>query len=197
METGEILIAAEAGKQILDLIAEKFKQEAYAYVVLDYAVAFGEYCPAVREIRLGIGNETEARQLEWDYLQELRIFTTEAELKIVKIHNKYFWRLRRSSDQGHDEYVVPRKEKLWGKINLKASGVADWIKLTSAQGSFIQIPVRGNDGTWGADEVWLKLCYYYEERDVEQHAQLVYQKDMRIEGFCLPDNCKTGGEAIG
>lgn len=101
-------------------VKEQFGDKAWLYAVLDFAVGFGIYENG--SFMIGLGNYEKPVPLEWEYLQELRIFNETGELRLAPIQGEWVGRYRGSNplDRGNvvesNEYCIDEHQKIWGKV---------------------------------------------------------------------------------
>lgn len=189
----EKIMETEDPVTLMDLVTEVLRQRfpsgAFAYAVLDYAVAFGKYEEG--ELYIGIGAEKRPASLNWEFLQELRIFDEEKELKLVKVNGSWTGRFRNDAEEVlKQDCVLDQKQKLWGHI-VKESGIPGWSILRSERGTVIQIPVEFDKNIGESQEAGLLVRRYikyppaFEEQEKEVQKGLGYQEDVRLAGFAL------------
>ena len=160
--------------------AKLFTQKAYLYAVLDFAVCFGIY--EQDDFFVGLADATDPTPLDWEYLQELRIFDREKELLLVPSDGGWNGRIR--IDDGEDdsakEYVLDECQKLWGKLDPE-NGIPGWSLLASERGTRIQIPM--NPGELGS-EAAICVRRYMRIPDVLKSEELVFENDIRMADVC-------------
>lgn len=170
-----------------------FKSKAWIYAVLDYVVCFGVY--EHQQFLLKPGNQKEFIPLEWQYLQELRVFDRNGELRLLSVKERWAGRFRGSvsaggnTDRESKEYCIDECQKLWGKA--KAGGIIDdslWSLLTSDRGTRIWVPIRMKEQEEAA------ICVRRFMRvPTADSPELVYQTDIRMMDFCIWGEDKVEG----
>lgn len=171
-------------------IHEWFPKQANIYAVLDFGVCFGIYDE--NRLLVGLEGHTTPTPLEWEYLQELRLFDKEKELLLVPSGHGWAGRIRRdvkecAGDNKVGEYVIDEYQKLWGRVEKDCKeGILGWSLLVSGRGTKIQIPVN-----IAGKEAAIHVRKYMRIPDVEKEEELVYQNDIRMVDFC---SWEGGGE---
>lgn len=220
-KAGQERVSAE---DIAKLLLQEEVPSGYIYAVLDYAVAFGWYengkfqliFPNKKNRKLPSANE-----LEWAYLQELRIFETSFEFRAARREDDTFsWRLRQdyaTQKEAEPQDVFPcsfmeETCKLWGAMQEKISnewlGTLEWNLLSSARGTKFFVPVKYREGL----TVGLKVRNYVEfhvaddlladrsETEKErllQDSSVIRFVDNRLVGFVSWAETENGGKKNG
>jgi CRISPR-associated protein (TIGR03984 family) len=132
-------------EQLLELVHQEMPEGSYAYAVMDHAVAVGLWSKG--RLLLGYGETCEVKELiDWDYIQELRIFCTQKELRMVRMDGCFAWRLRVDEPLQDGVYidVLDETHKLWGHADGSAAN--GWTLLGSQRGSRIYFPSELSKG---------------------------------------------------
>lgn len=186
----------ESVDDVLKQVNKYFNQDkAWIYAVLDYAVGFGVYennCFFVR-----VGEKKELVPLEWDYLQELRVFNSKGEIRLNKRNEKWVGRYRgeksglEDGERIEEEYFIDEYQKLWGSAqNVENMNIQDWSLLTSGRGTRIWVPIKIEENQ-GASILVRKFMRIPKE----EHLELVYQTDIRMVEICpWKEECEKGGQ---
>ncbi|KNE21258.1 hypothetical protein KM914_18510 [Virgibacillus pantothenticus] len=101
------------------------------YVVTDYGVFLGEVASKIIKLY-----DQEIPTAE--FIQEVRIFNKDKEIKITRMHGEFVWRERKDTD--HKKGKITRIDEtylLWGKVEQCENG---WSILTEQRGSRIALP---------------------------------------------------------
>lgn len=179
----EILSYQQSGqveeRSLLDTIYEYIKGKAQVYVAMDHAVALGLYENGM--IQIGLGLERKVEELPLAYVQELRVFDAQKELRALRFDDVFRWRLR--VDQGTEPgsctwSVLDEKHKLWGSVQ-KEKDMGTWSLLSEKRGSAIFFPDKV--GLHG--EKALLVRNYIEFKKAEEENGLVHFADERLCGF--------------
>lgn len=181
-------------QDVAGLVKKYFKEKAWIYAVLDYAVGFGSF--EGDRFLLRLGSQKEPCLLEWKYLQELRVFNTYGELRLSPLEQQWVGRFRGCIPSGEnenvelEEYFVDERQKLWGKA--KESKIVEglcWSLLTSGRGAKIWVPMEMRE----REEAAICVRKFLRAPSMD-HPELVYQTDMRMVNFCLwkEDNVNGG-----
>ena len=175
----------ESVDDVLKQVNKYFNQDkAWIYAVLDYAVGFGVYennCFFCQS-----GRKKELVPLEWDYLQELRVFNSKGEIRLNKRNEKWVGRYRgeksglEDGERIEEEYFIDEYQKLWGSAqNVENMNIQDWSLLTSGRGTRIWVPIKIEENQ-GASILVRKFMRIPKE----EHLELVYQTDIRMVEIC-------------
>lgn len=170
-------------QEAVSLAAEKFPERAYLYAVLDDSVGFGLYENG--HFCIGKGKETVPGALDWNYLQELRIFNRSRELRLICSEGEWYGRVRefmpgKLTRQEVREYRIEECQKLWGKINRR-EGIPGWTCLESERGTRLQIPVNMDDQN--ENEAAVLVLKFMRIPDVKKNEELVWQNDICLADF--------------
>lgn len=178
-------VSADSAEAVKDQVEKFFKEKAWIYAVLDFAVGFGTY--EDRCYSIGLRDQKIPVSLDWSYLKELRVFNRDRELCIMRLKTGWSGRVRGSMPDGiaadprFEEYVIDECQKLWGNVKKSASQKeSNWNLLTSGRGTRIWLPVpdmREQEETG----IWVKK---FMRVPVEDNQELVYQTDIRMVDFC-------------
>ena len=187
------------------LFTDKFTDKVWLYAVMDDAVVFGIYENG--SFMIHPHNAVDLVPLEWDYIQELRIFNRTGELRLVPLEGQWVGRYRgclndaeitsKSHSKGDsktvsksqqeynvDEYDVDEYQKIWGEVKRSQTvGSTCWSQLRSERGTCIWIPVEMERQQKAAIRV-RKFMRIPKADDKE----LVYQTDIRMVDFCRWDS---------
>jgi CRISPR-associated protein (TIGR03984 family) len=116
-------------------------EPAYAYAVLDDAVALGKYEGGV--VQLGLHREV--RPLDnARFLQELRIFNDRFEFRAIRVEGEFRCRLRvdgSRQDAENQVFILDEQHKLWGAAR-KGPDANGWTLLQSDRGTELYFPGR-------------------------------------------------------
>lgn len=189
-------ISADSVQTARDQVEKFFKEKAWIYAVLDFAVGFGTY--EDRNYSIGLRDQKIPVPLDWRYLKELRVFNRDRELRIVPLKTGWVGRVRGSipdgiaADRRFEEYCIDERQKLWGKVKKsdpqKGSG---WSLLTSGRGTQIWLPIPDLKTQEEAGILVKKFMRI----PVEEGQELVYQTDIRMVDFCFwKGQNEKGGE---
>ncbi|MCI6465070.1 MAG: CRISPR-associated protein Csx19 [Faecalicatena sp.] len=160
-------------------IKKQFKEKVWLYVVLDFAVGFGIYENGSFMIRLD--HYEKPVPLDWEYLQELRIFNETGELRLTPFEGRWIGRYRGSNIFNEkkvlqsNEYCIDEQQKIWGRVK-DTSGL--WSLLASERGTRIWVPEKEEAREWA-----VCLRKFMRMPNIED-KELVYQTDIRMVGFC-------------
>ncbi|RFA34226.1 CRISPR-associated protein [Virgibacillus dokdonensis] len=101
------------------------------YVVTDYGVFLG--IVESKNIKL-----YDDEMLNPDFIQEVRIFNKDMEIKITRMDGEFVWRERKDKDNNNGEITrIDETYLLWGKVEPCKKG---WSMLTEQRGSRIALP---------------------------------------------------------
>ena len=188
------VVEIESVKEIEGRVKEQFGGKAWLYAVLDYAVGFGIY--ENDGFVIGLGNCEKPVPLEWEYLQELRIFNGTGELRLAPIKGKWAGRYRGSNTLieenviNSNEYWLDERQKIWGEVKSKKTvGDTYWSLLTAERGTRIWIPV--NIEMQGKAAICVRK---FMRIPTAEDKELVYQTDIRMVEFCLWNEDNGKGE---
>ncbi|MBU5266438.1 type III-D CRISPR-associated protein Csx19 [Virgibacillus proomii] len=102
------------------------------YLVIDYGVYLGKV--EASEIKLYDDDAI----LEPQFIQEVRIFNKQKEIKISRINDRFVWRERKDTNEGKEETTCfDETYKLWGQVTAHKE---NWSILTEQRGTSIAIP---------------------------------------------------------
>ncbi|MDO4272598.1 MAG: CRISPR-associated protein Csx19 [Eubacteriales bacterium] len=164
---------------------KKYFEEAWIYVVLDFAVGFGIYKD--QSYLLKLDNEKKLLPLDWRYVQEMRIFNRIGELRISPIKGHWIGRFRGSildckeNAEGMYGFIIDENQKLWGRF--EKSEVIDslqWSLLTSERGTRIWVPIELREHKEAA--VCVRKFMGTPQND---SWGMAYQTDLRMVDFCV------------
>jgi CRISPR-associated protein (TIGR03984 family) len=161
-------------------------EPAYAYAILDDAVALGRYDSGV--VQLGLHREVHPLDSA-RYLQELRIFNENFEFRAIRVEEEFRCRLR-IDDQRQDEtdqvFTLDETHKLWGAAREGADDNG-WSLLQSNRGTQLYFPgiVRKHNEKGFVVRSYLEFADYPPvARDVEEPGgNLVRFVDERLVSF--------------
>ena len=186
----------------VDNVKERVKkyfggEKAWIYAVLDYAVGFGVYENNCFSVRLG--DTKELVPLEWDHLQELRVFNSKGETCLNKRNEKWFGRYRgeksglEGEERKEEEYCIDEHQKLWGSAKyVENINIPDWSLLTSDRGTRIWVPIKLEENQGAAI-----LVRKFMRIPKEDHCELVYQTDIRmVEIYPWKEEGGKGGQYV-
>ncbi|GIP64009.1 hypothetical protein J32TS6_25640 [Virgibacillus pantothenticus] len=101
------------------------------YVVTDYGVFLGEVASKIIKLY-----DQEIPTAE--FIQEVRIFNKDKEIKITRMHGEFVWRERKDTDNKKGKITrIDEKYLLWGQVEHLEKG---WSILTEQRGSRIALP---------------------------------------------------------
>lgn len=168
-------------EKLTERIVEYFKDQAYVYAVLDYAVGLGIYENG--EFSLRLDQDSIEKELPFEFLKELMVFDKNQELRAVRSGDLYLWRFRRdtekeSYDQEPELYCKDEVYKIWGNVRT-SSGSDGWTLLQSKRGSQIYLP-----GASTGKEKGLCIRRYIQFPDATEGNGLIKFVDERLCGFC-------------
>lgn len=178
-------VSADSVEAVKDQVGKFFKEKAWIYAVLDFAVGFGIY--EDRCYSIGLRDQKIPVSLDWSYLKELRVFNRDRELCIVRLKTGWSGRVRGSMPDGiaadprFEEYFIDECQKLWGNVKKSASQKeSNWSLLTSGRGTRIWLPVPDMRDQEEAGILVKKFMRV----PVEDNQELVHQTDIRMVDFC-------------
>lgn len=192
LQIKEILSYIQPGRvekrDLARMIREQISGEAWVYAVLDQAVALGSYREG--RIQIGLGLERKVIELPLDYVQELRVFNHQKELRALRCADSFRWRVRedRETEQGGELWCLDERHKLWGSVRKEEDSGA-WSLLSEKRGSAVLFPARLKLHT----EMALKVRNYLKFPRADEENGLVQFIDERLCGFApWPDDQKEG-----
>ena len=145
LQVKEILSHEQTGlveeRSLLNTIQGHIKENAFVYAVMDHAVALGLYGGG--GIQIGLGSEKKPADLPLAYLQELRVFNAQKELRVLRSADGFRWRVREDQgpEQGGNIWHLDEKHKLWGSVQ-KEEDTGEWSLLREKRGSTILFPAK-------------------------------------------------------
>lgn len=118
---------------------EKFikdMQNGYLYLVTGYAVHLGKV--KSREIKLYNDKIYDDIFSQVSFIQEVRIFNKQKEIKITRMNDRFVWRERKDTNEGKGKITcIDETYKLWGQVTAHKEY---WSILTEQRGTSIAIP---------------------------------------------------------
>lgn len=182
-------VKADSIDEAKALTSTYFKEKTWLYAVLDYAVGFG--CYEKEHFTVFMGEQREPVAMDWKYVQELRIFNCDRELRLVPLEGAWVGRVRGvmpagiKVDKRIEEYTISQCQKLWGQVKdsrnkyREGTGREIWSLLTSDRGTRIWVPLDLKEQEKAA------VCVKKFMRiPTEEHQELVFQTDIRMVDFC-------------
>ncbi len=114
--------------ELIDFITSNKGQ---LYIVTDYGVFLG--IVESKNIKL-----YDDEKLNPDFIQEVRIFNKDKEIKITRINDEFVWRERKDTENNKGNTThIDETYLLWGKVKHLDRG---WSILTEQRGSRIALP---------------------------------------------------------
>lgn len=173
---------------LLNMAQENFSRPAYVYAILDYRVVFGWL--ADEKMMIHTEKQGGMEELTGTYVQELRIFNEEKELRVRRCAEGFRGRLlldRKDNDSKDQISVMEEIQKLWGSVtNLEEN----WALLTSRRGEQIWVPAFSGEKYGLSQELGLKVKSYIQFQEAADKDELYRFFDERLCGICG----WTGGE---
>jgi len=122
---------------------------------------------------------------EWEYLQELRVFNDESELRIWRYGKTYHGRIIADKEAINDESVncLEQNVNLWGTYATKSSD--QFIILQEERGMKLALPVKFEDRFNTGINAFLKERLYL---NVDDDTGCVFISDRRFCGFYVADD---------
>ena len=192
LQVKEILSYKQTGqveeRSLLNTIQGHIKEKAFVYAVMDHAVALGLYGGG--GIQIGLGPEKKAADLPLAYVQELRVFNAQKELRALRCADGFRWRVREDQcvEQGGNIWHLDEKHKLWGSVQ-KEEDTGEWSLLREKRGSAILFPAKLE---LQAEKALIVRNYIVFLRAKEENG-VVHFIDERLCGFAnWPDDKKEG-----
>lgn len=159
-------------EELLDFMKEQAKTDLY--LVVDYGVFLGEI------INKNIVLHKNSVPKE-DFIQEVRLFKDESEVKITRAKEGFVWRKREDKDNKTPNiYVIDETHKLWGKVTKAEK---EYSILTEDRGTTIVIPKKYEI----CQEVGLVFRKYIaiQDKDFVMNQPFSYQIiDERLVKYC-------------
>jgi|GEM_PF-203183 len=148
-----ILSETEAG-DLAPFTKDKFGVESgLAVFYLDYGIRFAKW-------EQGKFVFHDGQEAQPQYLQLARVFNEERELKIWRVDEAFYYRLRRDDENGEGGFAVDAEQNLWGtKISHESNGKKlpdKWTRLWEDRGTevIVPIPVAVIDVKYGKDKAY-------------------------------------------
>lgn len=119
-------------------------------------------------------------KLNTDYVQEVRLFTEQAETKIVRRNaNTFIWRTIQDGSEGEPTVYIDETHKLWGTVACSSKSKAI---LKEQRGTTITVPIASEKG----EQVWLVFRKYivFQDKDFAGDTPFTYGiEDERLVKF--------------
>lgn len=157
-------------------------QHYYVYAQFDDEVCLGIFENG--ELAIKSGQSEGIKSINVDYISEIRFFSTNKELKLVRHKEGFLWRFREDEEQSCEGYVTSdiyeETHKLWGHVDKELSE-DDWCLLTNQRGSCIYVPLKGdNHKKSQGTEKAIIVRNYLEILSAEKQQGLLTFHDARI-----------------
>ncbi|WP_343208485.1 type III-D CRISPR-associated protein Csx19 [Anaerolentibacter hominis] len=161
-------------------IKEYFTDEALLYLELDDKVMLGRYDKGKYHFYNKGFDKLEEMS---ESLQRIILFTEQQELRLYRVKDQFYGRLRKDCPEGNEIFAVDEEQKIWGSIQQVEK---KWNMLRSRRGSTIWVPVFSENEA-GKEKVGkdmgIQVRKYFEFPDATEERGLVIQVDERMVGI--------------
>lgn len=166
-------------KDIENHALKLFPDAAYLYVVLDSEVVMGVFQNG--KIRICLASGAKINYIPWEYMQELRIFNQNRELRIRRFQERFCGRLRKDGEDGRESYIMDETQKLWGSVKRSEEG---FHLLTSSRGSRIWVPEIIDNIGQIYQMAGIRVRTYMDFPPASEKKGLYRKEDTRFLGIC-------------
>lgn len=179
LDTNSQYFILKKADELTPILKEKFSKKSYVIAYLDYEVLIGT-------LENNAFNFFNSKQIEYKYIQKMRVFNAYQELYIWRTRDGFKSRLRVDEriGEGKQEAVIA-KQALFGTIARKLD--SDFTKITEERGTTIILPFSDLSVNEEMKRIFIKTHNYIGYNNVNQATYT----DCRFVCFCDETNDLT------